>query len=189
MPDNLIVQLARLKQTIFTSKELALIWRENNPHRLKNKIHYYLKNHTLTRLTRGVYHLGSNYNPLELATHIYSPSYLSFETILLQAGIIFQHYDTIFVASPWSKTVIINNQRFIFHQLKTILLYNQKGIIKKSHYRLASPERALLDTLYLYPHYHFDNLRSINFTKCRQLLPIYHNQELITRFENYAQQK
>jgi hypothetical protein len=189
MSDNLIAKLASLGQTVFTSKELALIWRERSSDRLKNKIHYYLKNKNLTPLTRGIYQLGSNYDPLELATRIYSPSYLSFETILLQSGIIFQHYDTIFVAGPWSKNLTINHQHFVFHQLKADLLYNQQGLIKIRNYYAASSERAFLDTLYLYPHYHFDNLRSINFSHCRRLLPIYKNQALATRLENYAQSR
>jgi len=68
---------------------------ENNPDNLKAKIAYYVKQGVLIRLTRGVFAKNKDYNPKELATSIYTPSYISFETVLREAGVIFQHYDTI----------------------------------------------------------------------------------------------
>lgn len=102
--DNLITKLYQSQKTVLTNKDLALIWQETNQDNLKAKIAYYVKQNALVRLTRGVFAKDKNYNPKELATSIYTPSYISFETVLREAGIIFQHYDTIFVAGPWPKT-------------------------------------------------------------------------------------
>ena len=97
--DNLVAKLYQTPKTILTNKDLSLIWEETNPDNLKAKTAYYVKQGTLIRLTRGVFAKDKNYNIKELAASIYTPSYISFETALREAGVIFQHYDTIFVAS------------------------------------------------------------------------------------------
>lgn len=102
--DNLIAKLYQSTKTIFTTKDLALLWGETNSINLKSKIGYYAKQGVLIRLIRGVFAKDKNYNPKELAVSIYTPSYISFETVLREAGIIFQHYDTIFVAGHWPLT-------------------------------------------------------------------------------------
>ena len=189
--DNLIAKLYQTSKTILTNKDIALIWQENNQNNLKAKISYYVKRGALIRITRGVFAKNKNYNPKELATSIYTPSYISFETVLREAGVIFQHYDTIFVASPWPKTLTIHNTTIAFRKLKDSVLYNSAGIINQNNYSIATPERAFLDTIYLFPKYYFDNLKPINWEKCFELIKIYSNKQLMKRLtqyqKNYAQ--
>lgn len=186
--DNLIAKLYQTPKTVLTGKDLALIWQETNTNNLKAKIAYYVKRGALTRLTRGVFVKDKNYDPKELATSIYTPSYISFETVLREAGVIFQHYDTIFVAGPWSKTVKIDKTTMTFRKLKEIVLFSPSGIENKNHYSIASVERAFLDMIYLSPNYYFDNLRPINWEKCFEIIPIYHNQQLINRLKTYQKE-
>ena len=101
-----------------------------------------------------------------MATSIYIPSYISFETVLREAGVIFQHYDTIFVATKWTRTVIIDKYTLTFRKLKDIILFNSTGIINNNNYSIATLERAFLDMAYLFPNYYFDNLKPINWEKC-----------------------
>ena len=183
--DSLVAKLYQSTKTVLTNKDIALIWQETNQNNLKAKIAYYVKRGALVRLTRGVFARDKNYNPKELATSIYTPSYISFETVLREAGIIFQHYDTIFVAGPWPKTMTIDKTTITFKKLKDIVLFNPAGIENKDNYCIASPERAFLDTIYLSPKYYFDNLRSINWEKCFELVKIYNNQQLIKRLKKY----
>lgn len=183
--DNLSAKLYQFPKTVLTNKDLSLIWEETNQVNLKSKIAYYVKQGVLIRLTRGVFAKDKNYSPRELATSIYSPSYISFETALRDAGIIFQHYDTIFVAGPWSKTVKINNHIFTFRKLKDQLLFNPVGTLFKDNYNIATPERAFLDMIYLFPGYYFDNLSSLNWEKCFELSLIYKNQQMIKRLNKY----
>ena len=98
--DNLIAKLYQSPKTVLTNKDLGLIWQETNRNNLKAKINYYVKKRSLIRLARGVFAKNKDYNPRELATSIYIPSYISFETALRESGLTFQHYDTIFVAGP-----------------------------------------------------------------------------------------
>ena len=91
----LIAKLYQSPKTILTTKDLALLWEETNSINLKSKIGYYAKQGALIRRTRGVFAKDKNYNPKELATSIYAPSYISFETVLREAGMIFQRLKTL----------------------------------------------------------------------------------------------
>jgi len=183
--DNLTAKLFQSSKTILTNKDLALIWEETSQNNLKAKTSYYAKQGALIRLTRGVFAKDKNYNSKELATSLYAPSYISFETALREAGIIFQHYDTIFVAGKWPKTMTIDKHTFTFRKLKDTVLYNSAGIINKENYSIATPERAFLDMIYLFPNYYFDNLKLINWERCFELVKIYNNKELIKRLNRY----
>jgi hypothetical protein len=182
---NLVAKLYQSTKTVFTTKDLALIWQENEPSKLHAKISYYAKQKVLICLTRGVFVKNKTYDPKELATSLYIPSYISFETALREAGIIFQHYDTIFIASKWSKTVTVDNRTLVFRKLKDAVLYNPAGIINQGNYSIATPERAFLDMLYLFPKYYFDNLEPINFQECSCLVEIYNNEQLRKRVKKY----
>lgn len=183
--DSLIVKLYQSSKTILSNHDLALIWGINNKENLYAKTAYYVKRKALVRLTRGVFAKNKNYNPKELAASIYTPAYISFETVLREAGVIFQHYDTIFVASKWPKTMTVDKNTFIFRKLKDSVLFNPTGVITKDNYSVAITERAFLDMIYLFPNYYFDNLRSINWDKCNELIKIYNNAELIKRLDKY----
>ena len=183
--DSLIAKLYQSSKTILTNKDLALLWQENDKNNLNAKTAYYVKQKALIRLIRGVFTKNKNYNSKELATSIYTPSYISFETVLRETGIIFQHYDTIFVVSKWPKTMTVDKYTFTFRKLKDTVLFNATGIISKDNYSIATPERAFLDMIYLFPNYYFDNLKTINWEKCEEIVKIYNNKQLIKRLHKY----
>ena len=189
--DNLIAKLYQSPKTILTTKDLALIWEETNTVNLLSKTKYYVKEGSLIRLTRGVFAKSKEYDVKELATSIYTPSYISFETVLREAGIIFQHHDSIFVAGPYPTIKKIGDKTITFRKLKDSVLYSAVGIKNEKNYSIATPERAFLDTIYLSPKFYFDNLRSINWETCFELAKIYDNKQLIKRVaqyqKNYAQ--
>lgn len=188
--NNLIAKLYESPKTILTIKDIALIWEETNTINLLSKVKYYAKQGSLIRLTRGVFAKSKDYDVKELATSMYTPSYISFETVLREAGIIFQHHDSIFAAGPYPATKRIGDQTIIFRKLKESVLYSALGIKNEKNYSIATPERAFLDTIYLFPKFHFDNLRSINWELCAKLVKIYDNKQLIKRlaaYKKYAQ--
>src|SRR3990167_7755766 len=148
---------------------------------LISKIKYYAKKGSLIRLTRGVFAKNKEYEAKELATSIYTPSYISFETVLREAGIIFQHHDSIFVAGPYPTTKKIGQHTITFRKLKDSVLFNALGVKNEKNYSIATPERAFLDTIYLFPKFYFDNLRSINWEMCFELVKLYNNKQLIKR--------
>jgi hypothetical protein len=184
---NLTAELYKSYKTVLSNKDLALLWRESDKGKLNSKISYYIKQKALIPLTRGVFAKTKQYDPKELATSIYIPAYISFETVLREAGVIFQHYDTIFVASKWSKTMVVDGHALTFRKLKDAVLYNSAGVVMKGNYSIATAERAFLDMLYLFPNYYFDNLQPINFQKCFELVTIYNNKQLVKRLKNYVE--
>ena len=158
-----------------------------SPMALRQKIHYYNKQGDLYHLRRGLYAKSSkpHYNLYEVAIRLYTPSYISFETVLYHEGIICQHYSQIFVASYQSKTVVIDEQEYTYKKLKPIVLTAADGVIIKKNYSIASAERAFLDTLYIYTDYYFDNLSSLNWEIVFKLVHLYRNNSLAKRVERY----
>lgn len=173
-----IKDILRLRKTILTFKEICLIWNETNLNAARSKINYYVKKGELINLRRGLYAVDKNYNEFELAVKIYKPSYISFETVLFKEGIIFQYYESTFVASYLSKNIIIDNHSIIFRKIKYPVLINNPGVEINDDYSIASPERALLDILYIDGTFHFDNLENLDKQKVFEYLKIYDNKRL-----------
>ncbi|MBM4177614.1 hypothetical protein FJ208_02335, partial [Candidatus Gribaldobacteria bacterium] len=63
--------------------------------------------------------------------------------------------------------------------------FNGSGVKKEKEFSIATPERALLDTIYLSPKFYFDNLQPINWERCFDLVKIYNNKELVKRLKKY----
>jgi len=180
-----LLNILRGGNTVFTFKDILLASGETNASRLRRRIHYYVKAKELYPIRRGIYGKDKNYDRLELANKIFSPAYISFETVLAKEGVIFQHYDQIFVASYLTREISCDGGVYDFRRLKDAVLANFLGIEIKANYSVASRERAFLDTLYLNTNYYFDNLSSIDWKKCQEILPIYGNKALAKRLDSY----
>ncbi|HRZ29998.1 MAG TPA: hypothetical protein P5052_04740 [Candidatus Paceibacterota bacterium] len=113
-------------------------------------------------MRRGLYVKDKNYDKYELATKVYIPAYISFETALQKNGLIFQKYNSIYVASYKTKELRIDNQKYCFKAIKKTILINQLGVEKEDNYHIAGAERAFLDMLYLNKDYYFDNLLTLD---------------------------
>ena len=182
---NYLNILLRSNKTIFSTKEIALLWNEENSAAVRNRLNDYVKNGKLIRLRRGLYSKDKNYDKFELAVNIYTPSYISFETVLYKAGAIFQYYNSIFVASYLTRDVNVDNQKYSYRKIKDTILTNQSGIKRNNNYYIASPERAFLDVVYLNKGYHFDNLSPIEWDKVFEILPVYKNKAMEKRVKEY----
>lgn len=182
---NYLNILLRSNKTIFSTKEIALLWNEENSVAVRNRLNDYVKNGKLIRLRRGLYSKDKNYDKFELAVNIYTPSYISFETVLYKAGAIFQYYNSIFVASYLARDINVDNQKYSYRKIKDTILTNQSGIKRNNNYYIASPERAFLDVVYLNKGYHFDNLSPIEWDKVFEILPVYKNKAMEKRVKEY----
>ena len=177
--------LLRSSKTIFSTKDVALLWNESNSSVVTDRLKKYVKAQKLTRAHRGLYAKDKNYNKFELATRIYTPSYISFETVLTREGINFQYYGNIFVASYINREINIGDQKISFVRMKDYVLSNTVGIGHEDGYDIASRERAFLDRVYVSKDYHFDNLANLNWDKVFEILPIYHNKRLDKKVKEY----
>lgn len=182
-----ILNILKTNKTVFSFKDIILASDEDNPALLRRRLHYYTKHNQLYSIRRGLYSKDKNYNRLELATKIFTPSYVSFETVLAKAGIIFQHYSQIFVASYQSKEIDCDGQAFVFKKMKDNILTDNAGVENKDNYWIATKERAFLDTTYLNKEYHFDNLSPLDWDKVFAILLIYSNKQMAKRVNKYYQ--
>jgi len=174
---DFILSLYLSKNTVFTIDEIAMLFGEDERKNLKSKINYYVKKGNLKNIRKGIYS-KIDYDPLELATKIYTPSYISLETVLEREGIIFQKYETIFVVSYLSRKIEVDGHKIQCRRIKEEILINDKGIIQRENYAIATKERAFLDILYLYKDYYFDNLDVLDKEIIFQLLNIYQSKAI-----------
>ncbi len=185
MQTNVLKAIFKNNQTVYSFSELLLLTKSTE-RGLRASLTYYISTNDLYHIRRGLYAKDINYNKLELATKILTPAYISFETVLRNAGIIFQHYSQIFVASYQAREIICDNQTYTFKSITSRILTDTLGVKILDNYSIATPERAFLDTAYLNKNYHFDNLEPLNWDQVYKILPIYgNNRSLQKRVEAY----
>ncbi|MFH0780175.1 MAG: hypothetical protein V1928_04990 [Parcubacteria group bacterium] len=177
--------LLRSTKTIFSIKDVALLWSEERERKVASRLNKYAKSGKLIRLRRGFYAKDENYDRFELATRIYTPSYISFETVLTRTGINFQMYESIFVATYVTREINVAGQKISFIRMKDYALSNTVGIEHQNGVAIATKERAFLDRIYISKDYHFDNLNVLDWDKVFQILPAYNNKAMEKRVNYY----
>jgi len=177
--------LLRSPKTVFSIKDIALLWAENREVNIRIRLSSYAKNGKLIRIHRGIYAKDKNYDRFELATRIYTPSYISFETVLTRAGVNFQYYGNIFVASYVTREIEVDGQKISFLRMKDYVLSNTIGIEHPNDIATATKERAFLDRIYISKDYHFDQLDVLDWDKVFDILPIYRNKKMAKKVEEY----
>lgn len=184
--------ILRSNKTVFTIKDIALLWRENrDSFHIKSRLSKYVLAGKLIRLRRGIYAKDKNYNPLELAVKIYTPSYISFETVLTRSGVNFQYYKEIFVASYLSRELTVDGYKIKLIKIENKILTDNYGVYNKDGLMIASPERAFLDRIYKSPDYHFDNLDSLDWREVYKILSVYKNKRMekaVNKYFKYYQE-
>ncbi len=177
--------LLRSSKTVFSTKDVALLWGEDREPTITARLNKYAKVGKLIRVRRGFYAKDKEYDRFELATRIYTPSYISFETVLTRTGTNFQYYGNIFVASYVNREIQVGEQKITFVRMKDYVLSNTSGIDHSSNVSRATRERAFLDRIYVSKDYHFDNLQGMDWEKVFEMLPIYHNKRMIKKVNEY----
>lgn len=156
---KIIIELAE-KLPVFTLDDFAGI--ERDRHYLWLVLHRYEKSGKLLRLKRGVYTTASyiektkNRGEIEvfmdfLANFLYSPSYLSLETILYRHNILTE-VPVNLTSVTKNKTAAFTNKlgNFLYHKIKSPLFcgfeVSEEGDFS---FRKATKAKALFDFLYL----------------------------------------
>jgi len=175
---DVIFSLYQDSRTIFRLSDVAMLTGDTDRVSLGKKLHYYVKTGKLRNPRKGIY-AKSDYSPRELACRLYTPSYISLEYVLRKEGLIFQYDTSITSVSYLSRTLEIEDQVYIYRKIKNAYLLNTRGLLRLPNgINIATPERALLDMLYLSPGFYFDNLNPVNEKKVLELLDIYQSQTL-----------
>ncbi len=115
---------------------------------LKVAINRLIKEKKIIRLANNFYTVEPAKIVLEkLAQELLSPSYISFETALAHYGIISQKPSNLTLATLGrSQQKKVLNVNLIFRHLQKNLFW---GYVRLTDYYLATPEKALIDLIYL----------------------------------------
>lgn len=177
--------LLRSPHTVFNTKDVALLWREDNKKIISERLRKYEEAGKLVRIRRGIYAKDEKYDKYEFAIKIFRPSYISFETVLGASGMTFQYYGNIFVATYLKREIKCDGQTYSFVKMKDLILNNPKGVDQTGEYAIASKERAFLDTVYRSKKYYVDNPSSLDWDKVFEILPIYNNKKMAKTVQKY----
>ncbi|MBI5613725.1 hypothetical protein HY947_02265 [Candidatus Gottesmanbacteria bacterium] len=186
MNKSTLLTLYKRPETVFTLQEISLLFPRIPYANLKKRMSYLARTGAMQKLTKGVY-AKDQYDVRELSNKLYTPSYISLETVLQKAGVTFQYYECIFAVSYITRTINIDDHTIEYRRFPKDLLINPRGITQEGNIATASPERAFLDAVFLYKNYHFDNLSTLDWDKIMELKHIYPSRVFIKRVEDYYQ--
>jgi len=175
--------ILRSEKTVFTLKDIALMWQDADMDAARVRLNYYVKKGDLFRIRRGFYAKSKIYESLELATRIFTPAYVSFETVLAKEGLIFQYQTDITVASYLTRTITVDAHTYSYKTIKGTVLTNPEGVLHVNETSIAAKERAFLDTLYIHHDYQFDNIRSLDWNVVLSMVPIYQNKRMAKKVD------
>ena len=188
MADRLLKLYSR-PQSVFTVAEISLIWGEDNSNRLRTALSYYTSADKLIRLRQGIYATDREFEPLELAGRIFTPSYVSLQTVLTRAGAIFQYREGITAVSYLTREVECAGYTFRFRKIKDSILYDPCGVQVRSEppvVSLASPARALVDLTYLDGPRDLGNPGAIDWQQALAIASRFDNKRLQEDVKKYA---
>ena len=63
--------ILRSEKTVFTLKDVALLWQEGDDDSIRARLNYYVRSGSLHRVRRGVY-VKDKHDKLELAVSVYT---------------------------------------------------------------------------------------------------------------------
>lgn len=164
--------LLKLKEKLFHTNDLALLWEITNKNTLYTTIKRYVQKGILIPIHKGFYSTIpiDQINPFKLAVgYLHRFAYVSCETILIREGIIFQKENYLTLISGITKKFTIANHSYFVRQLKDSYLYNDREIDRINGVMMASVERAVADLLYFNPNYYFDNKKKIDWKKVKEI--------------------
>ncbi len=172
--NKIFIELSRSNNTVFSFNDLAYYFGVDKS-KLISKVVYYTKKWYLYKIRRWLYALDKDYDILELATKIQKWSYISLETALKVHSINFQYNSNIYVIWYKNEEITINWIKIIFKVIKKEVRENFEWIESISWYMIASKYRAILDIIYLYKDFFFDNLDDIDWWELEKLMKIYNS--------------
>lgn len=188
-PQNVIMSILSSSRTVFTLQSLMMLTGNYDRRSLVESLYYYKKKGVIASPRSGIF-VKPGYNPEELACSIFSESYISLQYVLAKAGVVFQYSEKVTCVSLISRELKIDGRTYNYRRISPEKWSSMKGIQQMEGYLLATPERALLDSLYLYPGIqYFDNIDILDKDKIFDYMEDYRNKALENRIKRlYGQE-
>lgn len=171
---------------VISSRDFPLI--SDNPEMLRVQVHRWLKEGDLIQLKRGLYLLnvpGAKRPPdFFLSNKIIFPSYVSMESALSYYNLIPEAvYSTVAITTKKTNSFKNTVGNFVYHHIKRELFMGYGRVeIENFQVYLASPEKSILDYLYL-KYIDIEELEGLRF----QNLDILNGDKLINFSEGYPE--
>lgn len=167
------------KKTVFSFVELGEYLQIPTSAGLKSFLQRAKKSQALLNPIKGIWTLPV-YDPFEFASKLNPDAYISCETVLFREGIFFQFYgNTVSAVTFKSRSYDIGDQHFAYYRIQPKIAQNPMGIRDYDTYRIATPERALCDYIYLNPKASIDAPELINQRRIEKLYPLYPKQTVL----------
>ncbi|MGV8094450.1 MAG: hypothetical protein AB2L24_21550 [Mangrovibacterium sp.] len=183
---DFILEIYKDKRTVFRLSDIAMLFPQEENKYLSDRMGYYVQTDRLLNPRKGIY-VKPGYSPLELANILYTPSYISLEYVLQQAGIIFQYDSRYTSVSYLSREIEIDGKTYSYRRIKEDIIIDTTGIRSQDNINIATPERAFLDIVYLNRDFYFDNINSLDKQLMSRILPTYKSAALEKRVAKLLQ--
>jgi len=138
---------------VFKYVDLLKWFPNDNEQTIKQNLKSWVKKELLERIMKGIYKLKETTIKDEflLASYLDENSYISLESALSFYGMIPEYpYSITSVTTKKTKKIKTNYGIFSYRKIKTDLFFGFKLITGDNYlYRLATPEKALFDFIYL----------------------------------------
>lgn len=167
-----INKLLKLGEQLWHTNDLALLWNTTNRNTLYTGIKRYVAKGILIPVHKGLYSTVplEKLDPVKLgASILHNYCYLSTETVLAQNGIIVQVVYAITFVSSLSKKFSIADRDYLSRRMHPRFLHQTAGVTIQDSVLVATPPRAVADTLYFNPHYHFDAHANIDWDQVKYI--------------------
>lgn len=154
-----ITKLLHEEKKLFHARDLELLWQVKDKNLLYTTIKRYVQKGILTRIHKGFYCVGSvsGQDPFVLgAVYYHNYCYLTTETILAREGVINRQPQAITFVGGRPARFKINNQDYLFRQMRTERLFQSKGVSLINGVLTANLKRAAADMKYYDPLFHLD---------------------------------
>lgn len=144
---ELIKIFKSLNKSFYTKKELEVITKSSGE-KLRLLINKLLNLGIIERITKDIYTVFYLYYSAEdIASTLYLPNYLSFESALARYDILNQvPYTITFATTKQSKNIIVAKKQVEFIQIPKNLFW---GYVVSGDIYIAEPEKAFLDLIYI----------------------------------------
>ena len=169
---NILLDIYNDKRNVFKISDIAEMSGVDDNKTLSWRMNYYVRQGRLLNPRKGIY-AKNGYSVEELASCLYTPSYISLDYVLKREGVVCQNVGTITLVGYLNRLIEIGNSLILYRKLKDEILTNYEGVRFENGVRIASAERAFLDMYYLSPNYSFSNINKLNYKIIKKLLPVY----------------
>lgn len=140
-------KLIKLKKEIYTFADIKKVTGLESDNSTYQAIKRLKKDGLLESAANRIYYLSDNPpSEFSLANNLYPPSYISLESALNYYGILIQVPQTIYsITTRKTKSITFKNKEFnYFHITKNYFF----DYIKEKNFLIATPEKALIDTIF-----------------------------------------